>query len=407
MSRELAYVNQKNTSCQYAGSIIVGVCYNHRVNEKSKEIPFVPGLILAERFFREAVEPILAAHYPDLRYSAALIGRGSEVLGFDTEMSIDHHWGPRVMLFLRPEEIESRREPIRRALSEELPTTFMGYSTNFSAPNPDDKGVQLMQPVESGPVNHRVQTLTINGFFEHDFGFDVSKDIEPADWLVLPHQELRGMTTGRVFRDDLGLEQFRARFAWYPHDVWLYILASGWARIGQDEHLMGRAGYAGDEVGSAVIGARLAREVMRLAFLMEKQYPPYAKWFGTAFSRLKSAAELGPLLEAALHASSWKTREASLSRAYEILVELHNSLGITEVLPARAIPFWRRPFRIIRGEKIAEAIVKHVKDPKVVLLTKRNLIGNIDMISDSTDFVDDPSRRAGLRALYKHATDFA
>lgn len=54
---------------------------------------FVPGIELGRRFYREAVEPILQRTFPDLRYSAGLIGTGSEVLGFDTERSSDHHWG--------------------------------------------------------------------------------------------------------------------------------------------------------------------------------------------------------------------------------------------------------------------------------------------------------------------------
>ena len=42
----------------------------------------------------------------------------------------------------------------------------------------------------------------------------------------------------------------------------------------------------GDELGSAVLGARLVESAMRLAFLMERTYAPYVKWFGTAFARL-------------------------------------------------------------------------------------------------------------------------
>jgi hypothetical protein len=60
--------------------------------------PFVRGLDLCELFYKEAVKPILAQSFPDLVYSAALIGLGSEVLGFDTPQSMDHDWGPRLML---------------------------------------------------------------------------------------------------------------------------------------------------------------------------------------------------------------------------------------------------------------------------------------------------------------------
>ena len=37
---------------------------------------FMPGLKLAELFYQEAVRPILARVFPDLVYSAALIGSG-------------------------------------------------------------------------------------------------------------------------------------------------------------------------------------------------------------------------------------------------------------------------------------------------------------------------------------------
>ena len=61
---------------------------------------FIPGLLLSRQFFERAVKPIIDAVIPDLKYAAGLIGSGSEVLGFDDEMSSGHHWGPRVMIFL-------------------------------------------------------------------------------------------------------------------------------------------------------------------------------------------------------------------------------------------------------------------------------------------------------------------
>jgi hypothetical protein len=47
----------------------------------------------------------------------------------------------------------------------------------------------------------------------------------------------------------------------------------------------GRCAEVGDELGSRVVAARLVREVMHLAFLLEQQYLPYSKWLGTAFAR--------------------------------------------------------------------------------------------------------------------------
>ena len=362
---------------------------------------FVPGLKLAQGFFHEEVEPILESHYPGLRYSATLIGSGSEVLGFDTDMSVDHHWGPRVMLFLRPDDFKSRRDDIRTTLSSALPISYLGYSTNFSEPNPEDNGVQVLQPVASGPVNHRVEMYTLDGFFLSYMGIQIDRELEPADWLTLPHQKLRSITAGRVFRDNLGLEEIRARFSWYPHDVWLYILAAAWARIGQEEHLMGRAGLADDEISSAIIGARLVRDIIRLAFLMERQYAPYAKWLGTAFAQLESAERLAPVLTSTLHAVSWEQRESSLCLAYEILAQMHNELGITEPVSARVSQFWGRPFRVIGGDRFTRAIMQRINDPQIISLTQRRPIGSVDLWSDNTDLLEDESLRSCLVALYR------
>ena len=57
--------------------------------------PFIPGLDLAEGFFTDLVRPMLEAHLPDMRYSAAVLAGGLGcVERFDTEMSMDHDWGP-------------------------------------------------------------------------------------------------------------------------------------------------------------------------------------------------------------------------------------------------------------------------------------------------------------------------
>ena len=61
---------------------------------------FQPGARLTEQFYWRCVRPILDAQFPGLPHAAALLDGGSEVLGFDDAMSTDHHWGPRVLLFL-------------------------------------------------------------------------------------------------------------------------------------------------------------------------------------------------------------------------------------------------------------------------------------------------------------------
>jgi hypothetical protein len=181
--------------------------------------------------------------------------------------------------------------------------------------------------------------------------------------------------------------------------VWLYLLASGWQRIGQEEHLMPRAGFVGDELGSALIGSRLIRDTMNLCFLMEKQYAPYPKWFGLAFKRLNCAQELWPLLWRAQQAATWSERSEALSRAYEILARMHNALGISEKLPETVSSFYDRPFQVIHGEQFAQALVEQITDPEVQRIAGQHLIGNVNQWSDSVDIEE--LKREKLRQLYR------
>jgi hypothetical protein len=163
---------------------------------------------------------------------------------------------------------------------------------------------------------------------------------------------------------------------------------------------MPRAGFVGDELGSAIIGSRLVRDVMSLCFLMEKQYAPYPKWFGTAFKQLKCADQLLPVLLSAQQARTWQEREMALCEAYELLARMHNKLGLTEMLPETVSPFFGRPFKVIWGSAIAQALVDKITDPAVNRIASRPLIGSIDQFSDSTDLHAVGDWRAKIRELY-------
>ena len=362
---------------------------------------FIPGLQLSRLFFDEAVRPIIRRTVPDLKYAAALIGSGSEVLGFDDEMSSDHHWGPRVMIFLA-EEDEKIEGLITTALRQELPPTFLGYSTNFSEPNPNDNNTQLLVPGVEGAINHRVDISTLRAYLRSYLNFDINTEMEPADWLTFPEHKLRSIAGGRVFHDGIDAQKVLDRFEYYPHDVWLYLLASGWNRIGQEEHLMGRAGHAGDELGSALIASRLVRDIMRLCFLMERVYAPYPKWFGTAFRKLNCGEQIKPHLESVLRSTSWQEREEHLVPAYEQIAMMHNDLGITELLPTTSANFFGRPFKVINLiGGFSDRIKAQITDPKVKRIAANKLIGGIDQISDNTDILSDSQWRRQLRKLYE------
>ncbi|GAA3413189.1 DUF4037 domain-containing protein [Paenibacillus hodogayensis] len=347
---------------------------------------FIQGIELCKRFQFEFVEPIIANHFPNLSYTSALIGPGSEVLGYDTEMSTDHDWGPRVILLLQGNDMYLIKD-ILQILHINRPQQFYGYP------------VDLNQTVITSLAQFLVSKLAI----------DIDKGIELLDWLTFPSQILAEIIGGEVFRDDTGhLTAIRKQLQFYPHDIWLYTMASIWNRIGQEEHLVLRAGYVGDELGSSIIGSRIVRDIMNLCFLMERKYAPYPKWFGTAFKKLDCANELLPVLIKVQSSGTWREREDALCRAYELLAQMHNRLGITEVMTEQVSPFFDRPYKVIQGGAFANAIVRQIIDPIIRKLSQIRLIGGIDQISDNTDFksinqwssVEQSEGRNIARALY-------
>jgi len=343
--------------------------------------PFIKGLDLSEIYYKEAVRPILKRRFPNLAHSATLMGPGSDVLGYDTAQSMDHDWGPRLMLFLTQTDYDAYRDQIEQILREELPFEVRGYPSNFGR---HEDGTAVMVATNNRPINHSVRLLTVERFFPHALNFDPTGDIRAVDWLSVPENHLLTVTAGRVFHDGLGqLEPIRARLRYYPHDVWLYLLAAQWRRIGQEEAFMGRCGQVGDDLGSRLVAGRLVRDLMRLCFLMERRYAPFIKWFGTAFAQLNCAETLLPILTQALEADSWQEREISLTTAYEFVATMHNDLGITDPLPTKVSQFHARPFQVIHADRLVEAIRAVITSEEVLALPEH--LGSVDQFLDSTD----------------------
>jgi hypothetical protein len=329
---------------------------------------FVSGQEMSRRFYLETVQPILMADFPGLAHSAALLGRGSEVLGFDDEMSTDHNWEPRVLLFFRPQD---DRGAVEETLRAKVPWQFEGRQSEFSV-------------------------HTLRDFFLGHLNFDLDDGLRPRDWLTFPEQRLRMITAGAVYHDEVGLREVRKRFAYYPQDVWYYLLIAAWWRVHPEFNLVGRAGFAGDELGSAVIGSQLVNDLMHLCFLMEREYAPYSKWFGTAFSRLPCGAELTPILRQVLRAETWQDRETALLTAYEAISVRHNALQITSPVSLDVEQLWDRPFKVVWGD-FPQALAAQIQDPAVKAIADRWPVGFIDQLREVLWL---PSERERLLRLF-------
>jgi hypothetical protein len=308
-------------------------------------VGFVSGVELGHAFYEEVVGPRLDG----VRHSAARLGPGSDVLGFDPARSTDHDWGARLAVLVEA----GGRRPL-----DGVPAEFRGWPTE-------------------------VVVVGVGEFLSSLLGFDPRRGITTRDWLVTPQQSLLSVTSGAVYHDGLGeLEPVRRALAWYPRDLWLWQLAGQWRRIAQEEPFPGRAAEAGDDLGRRVLVARLVRDLMRLCFLLERRYAPYSKWLGTAFARLELAATVGPPLAEALAAATWPAAERGLVAASVKVATSHNRLGLTEPLDPAPRRFHSRPYLVLDADRFADACLAAMADRSLASLP---LIGAIDQFVDSTD----------------------
>ena len=310
-----------------------------------------------------------------------MLGWGSDVLGYDDSRSTDHGWGPRLKLFVAPDDVAHTVDRIE----ELLPKEYEGWQVRFGW--------------EGLPDKHFVEVDVLSDWVVTQVGVDALRPLTSIDWLLMPQQQLLGVVSGAVYADPEGeLARLRGTLTWYPDQLWRWLLACQWTKISQEEAFVGRSADAGDELGSAVLAGRIVRELIRLAFLQQRRYAPYGKWLGTAFSRLAGASELMPVLGRALSAPRHAEREEALVAAYEHLARAQNDLGLNDPVDPTTRNYYGRPFRVLHGDRFADALIATVDDPVLAALPQ---VGSVDQWIDSTDVLSESGRMSELRSFYE------
>jgi len=337
------------------------------------------GAQVARRYHDEIVGPLLTRLCPHLVYAAARLGEGSDVLGLDDAMSTDHGWGLRLSVLL---DDAGKVDEVRALLDAELPETFAGLPVRF--PLNDD-----------GPAILAVDVAGVAAFLQRRLGADPRQALTPHQWLGLTGQSVLEVVAGPVFADtgDL-LGSARRRLRWYPEPLWLYVLAAGWQRVSQEMPFVGRTGMRGDDIGSRIIAARLARDLAHLAFLTERRWPPYPKWFGTVLADLPVAG-VSAGLQQALAAADWPVREAGLVAAIDAVHARQVAAGLPVPATSPVEPFWSRPFRTV-GASIVDGLTAAITDPQVRALPVG--AGSVEQWIDNVDVLARPARRMAAAA---------
>ena len=342
------------------------------------------GAELARGFQRDVVAPLLAERMPGLRYAAGRLGHGSDVLGLDDATSRDHDWGCRLTLLV--DSGSGDAVPAIAGLMEtSLPGSYQGFPVRFPASGQTAR-------------RHWVDVATVGDFASALLGVSPAGGLTAADWLSLTGQSVLEVTAGPVFADQTTeLGPLRELLRWYPPDLERYVLASAWRRIEQFLPFVGRTAERGDDLGSRLLSARLADDLMWLAFAVSRRWPPYQKWRGTMFGTLPVASSLAGPLDAALTAPSWRARERAIADAAEALAAAQRRLGLP--VPGKVIvPFWDRPYLSL-NEAMCTDLLTGISDPGVLALPPG--IGPVERWADSVDVLSSPGRRAATRPLYR------
>lgn len=343
------------------------------------------GVELARHYYWDIVLPLLESRRRGIAHAAGRLGSGSDVLGLDDSISRDHDWGLRLTLFVDDCDVE----PTACFLARALPDSFQGWPTRFAT---------TWDPT----IRPRIEVDTPENFARSRLGIGVDKDWDALDWLAVTGQSVLEVTAGDVFVDSHGgISEIRRRLTWYPADVWYYVVAADWHRIGQLLPSMGRAGSRGDEFGSRILTARIANIAMHLAFLLQRRWPPYDKWIGTLFAELPVAATIAAPFEAVLKLNEWPLRQSALSEVLNGLHDFQRSVGLPTGHEALE-PFWDRPFCGVR-RSVTELLLDAVTDPLVRRLPVG--VGSVEQWVDSVDVLTDNRRRVDAAAALRRALE--
>lgn len=243
------------------------------------------GLEIAKAFYHEYGEPMLREKFPEILpfMAVGLLGRGSECLGFDDEVSRDHDFEPGFCVFLPGEEIVDRRTAflLERAYAG-LPKEFMGLRR------------AVISPV--GGARHGV--LRTAEFMTDLVGSSDGR-LDLTGWMTVPDHALTEALSGEIFTDPYGeVTAIRERLRRQPVDVKRKKLAGHLLLMGQSGQYNYKRCLAHGETAAAQLAVmEFVKSTMSVVFLLNNAYQPYYKWSFRAMRALPRLSLEAELLE--------------------------------------------------------------------------------------------------------------
>lgn len=242
------------------------------------------GLELAEKYYATYGRPMLETKFSDVidQTAAGLVGQGSECLGFDDEISMDHDYGPSFCIWL-PRGIYEKYGAKMQEEYEALPQEFMGFSGRVI----EDRG------------QGRVGVLCLEDFYAGILGRSTPPSTN-EEWIRINEADLATATNGKVFEDRLGkFSEIRdGLLQYYPREVWLRRLVQSMAKAAQaGQYNYARAMKRGERITAEMALTEFIRESMQTVYILNRKYAPYDKWMRRGMKELSVCSEIGDMLD--------------------------------------------------------------------------------------------------------------
>ena len=235
------------------------------------------GLELCRQYYEAFGKKMIAekfSAYED-KIAVGLVGQGSDCFGYDDELSHDHDFGPRFMMWLTKETYDEVGESLQKAY-DELPTTFRGITKNMILRGKKREGV-----------------FVIDSFYEELLGLS-----ENDFWMNVPEYSLAAAVNGEVFRDDEGaFTNIRKRLlSYYPKAVWYRRIAQESALFSQTgQYNMSRMWNRKQYVAAQLAKTDCVKHAMKLWYLLQRTYAPHDKWLFKGISDTEATLRLEKL----------------------------------------------------------------------------------------------------------------
>lgn len=215
------------------------------------------------------------------RLAAGLVGRGSECLGFDDDISKDHDFGPSFCVFM-PEKLYQEYGALCQEMYGKLPGEFLGFPARKVFLHGQD----------------RVGILSAETFYYSLLGIDGLPQ-NNLQWLFLPEYGLSQATNGEIFLDESG--QFTSLreglLQYYPEDVRRKKIAARAACMAQSgQYNYARLMKRGEYVGAELAVAEFIKETCHMVHLLNRKYTPFYKWMHRSLKNMEILPRVYELL---------------------------------------------------------------------------------------------------------------